>query len=167
MIYDGQTKVVISKQFGEFTQSDSHIKIIFQDNTVTEFDIELINNNKVSLLFDGTTTPAIYAVFMSSDDLFSKNLDQFWENYNAAQQRTYQPQQPQQQYQQTSPPKQVFCNHCNGSGYTCVVKTVPTYGTQTNVKQRCPYCFQLLDHGIVHVRQRCSRCQGKGYTIVY
>lgn len=68
---------------------------------------------------------------------------------------------------QTSLPKQVFCNHCNGSGYTCVLKTVPTYGTQTNVKQRCPYCSQLLDHGIVHVRQRCSRCQGKGYTIVY
>jgi TPR repeat protein len=72
---------------------------------------------------------------------------------------------------QTQPPvkepRRVFCNHCNGSGYICVVKTVPTYGTHTNVKTRCQHCSQLLEHGIVHVQRKCPHCQGKGYTLLY
>lgn len=164
MVFAGQTQAVIGKQFGEFTHRDGRIKIVLQDNSVIEFEIKMINNNKVSFLFDGTTTPAIYAVLMSSDDLFSKSLDQFWGSYNAAQQSTYQPyQQPQQQYQQKVTQK-VVCSSCNGTGKTCMLKTVPTYGTYSNVTKLCPYCNQVYGHGTVHVQQRCTRCQGTGYV---
>jgi len=60
-------------------------------------------------------------------------------------------------------PMRVLCQHCNGTGYICVVKSVPTYGTHSNVKTRCKNCSQLLDHGIVHVQKKCYHCQGKGY----
>ena len=81
---------------------------------------------------------------------------------------TYQPstyQQPAQESNtQQRQPVRVLCSHCNGSGYQCVVNSVPTYGTHTNVKTRCKYCSELLDHGIVHLRKRCPFCQGKGYV---
>ena len=73
-------------------------------------------------------------------------------NYNQYQNNTQQRQ-----------PVRVLCPHCNGTGYICVVKSVPTYGTHTNVKTRCKNCSQLLDHGIVHVQTKCYHCQGKGY----
>lgn len=159
MVFNGQTKLEIGRQYGEFTHSNGHIKIAFKDNSATEFDIKMINNNKVSFSFDGISTPAIYAVGESSDDLFSKNLNQFWGNYNSAQQSTYQSQQQSQQ----KVTQRVVCPSCNGTGKTCVLKTVPTYGTHSNVMHRCTNCNQLLGHGITHVQQRCARCQGMGY----
>ena len=81
---------------------------------------------------------------------------------------TYQPSTYQQPAQgsntQQRQPVRVLCSHCNGSGYQCVVNSVPTYGTHTNVKTRCKYCSELLDHGIVHIRKKCPFCQGKGYV---
>jgi len=81
---------------------------------------------------------------------------------------TYQPPVYQQPAQggntQQRQPVRVLCSHCNGSGYQCVVNSVPTYGTHTNVKTRCKYCSELLDHGIVHIRKKCPFCQGKGYV---
>lgn len=159
MVFNGQTKSEIGRQYGEFTHSNGHIKIAFKDNSATEFDIKMINNNKVSFSFDSITTPAIYAVGESSDDLFSKNLNQFWGNYNSAQESTSQSQQQSQQ----KVTQRVVCPSCNGTGKTCVLKTVPTYGTHSNVMHRCTNCNQLLGHGSTHVQQRCARCQGMGY----
>ena len=64
-------------------------------------------------------------------------------------------------------PKRVLCSHCNGSGSICILQTVPTYGTHTNVKTRCKHCSELLVHGTVHIQRKCPHCQGKGYTLLY
>ncbi len=163
MVFDARTGSEIGRQYGDFTHQNGHIKIAFTDNSVSEFEIKMINQNKISLLFAGTTTPVIYAVALSSDDLFSANAAQYWGNQNNSQQSTYQPfQQPQQQYQQKVT-QRVVCTSCSGTGKKCILKTVPTYGTHSNVKHRCTTCNELLGHGIVHVQQRCSACQGKGY----
>jgi len=81
---------------------------------------------------------------------------------NQNQTGTYGQTQTQSNYNE---PRRVLCTHCNGSGYICVVKTVPTYGTHTNVKTRCQHCSQLLEHGIVHIQRKCPHCQGKGYIL--
>lgn len=64
-------------------------------------------------------------------------------------------------------PKRVLCTHCNGSGLICILQTVPTYGTHTDVKTRCKHCSELLVHGTVHIQRKCPHCQGKGYILVY
>ena len=164
MVFDGQTQTEIGRQYGEFTHQNGHIKIAFKDNSVSEFDIKMINSNKVSFQFVGTTTPQIYAVALSADDLFSVNLAQYWGSQSSSPQSTYQPyQQPQQQYQQKVT-QRVVCPSCNGTGKTCILKTVPTYGNYSNVKKRCNNCNELVSYGSVHVQQRCYRCQGKGYV---
>lgn len=163
MVFDGQTQTEIGRQYGEFTYENGHIKIAFKDNSVSEFDIKMINSNKVSFQFVGTTTPQIYAVALSADDLFSVNLAHYWGSHNSSPQSTYQPYQQPQQHNQQKVTQRVVCTSCNGTGKTCILKTVPTYGTHSNVKHRCTTCNELLSHGSVHVQQRCSRCQGTGY----
>jgi hypothetical protein len=59
----------------------------------------------------------------------------------------------------------VVCPSCNGTGKTCQLKSVPTYGITSNVRHRCHNCQQLISsgYGDVHVQVRCSHCQGTGY----
>lgn len=143
---------ILSDQKGHYEYNDGTLKVFFDNNT--EMEHTLVKLSKYSIKFVNNENDLTFAKMFSPEDLFSVALLQ-----NNGQSTTVQPLNSGTNNKQST----TICSSCNGSGRQCVLKTVPTYGTQSNVKQRCPHCSELLGHGLVHVQQKCVHCQGKGY----
>lgn len=155
MIFDGRTGGILARYDGRFSCSGGQVLISFTDNSVLRLKIKKEGQYRIGIQ-TGESLYTTYAEWLSPEDLFTQNALVCWSYYgsgsNTGNYNTNMEQQPKR-----------ICAYCNGTGKSCVLRTVPTYGTNSYSRNRCRYCGQWLVDGVVHVLQNCSMCGGTGY----